>query len=451
MTVGQHAIDELRRGFGGTILQPQDPGYDEARQSFNAMIDRRPAVIAQVSDAAEAAKAVKFARSHDLPLAVRGGGHSVAGHGLVDDGLVVDLRRLRSVAVDPIRRRASAGGGALWEDFDPATQAHGLAVTGGTFVDTGIGGLTLGGGVGFLMGLCGLTCDNLIGAQLVTASGTLIEVSAETDAELLWALRGGGGNFGIATRLDYRLHEVGRMFGGEVVVPLDDGAILRRYAEAQVWAPDGLVAMIYAANNPELGEAVSIQLAWLGTPATGQDLAAAILGNSPILSGSFGSMSYAEIQGLAGVLPFTYRHYWKSAFVSDLSAPVVDEIVELIRQRPAGMSGVLIEPIHGQARRYGFEHSCFPQRQAHFHVSGLGIWENPEDDAAETRWVRYLNGRMRALGVGGTYVNYVAPDEPADRARSAYPAPVYERLRQIKRRVDPDNVFRANVNIPPGT
>ena len=450
MIGGRSAIDELRRGFTGEVIEPDDPGYDDARRSFNAMIDRRPAVIVEPSDDTEVGRAIRFAREHDLAIGVRGGGHSVAGHGLVDDGLVVDLRRMRRVAVDPMRRRASAGGGANWEDFDNATQAHGLAVTGGTFVDTGIAGLTLGGGLGFLMGQCGLTCDNLIGAQLVNAEGKTIEVSAETDAELLWALRGGGGNFGVATRLDYRLHEVGRMFGGEVVVALGDGSILRRYAEAQVWAPDGLVAMCYVANSLELGDAVSIQMAWLGSEQAGNELAAAILGDAPVLAGSFGPATYAEIQGIAGILPPTYRHYWKSAFVSDLSAPIVDEVVELIKQRAAGLSGILIEPIHGQARRYGFEHSCFPQRQAHFHVSGLGIWERPEDDEAEIRWVRWLAGRMKALGVGGTYVNYTAPDEPPDRARSAYPGPVFNRLRQIKRRVDPANVFDSNINIPPG-
>ncbi|HLX34697.1 MAG TPA: FAD-binding oxidoreductase [Candidatus Limnocylindrales bacterium] len=450
MIVGQSAIDELRRGFTGEVIEPGSAAYDDARRSFNAMIDRRPAVIAQPSDDTEVGRAVRFARDHDLPIGVRGGGHSVAGHGLVDDGVVIDLRRMRRVVVDPMRRRASAGGGANWEEFDGATQVHGLAVTGGTFVDTGIAGLTLGGGIGFLMGLCGLTCDNLIGAQVVDAEGRTLEVTAETDAELLWALRGGGGNFGICTRLDYRLHEVGRMFGGEVVVALGDGSVLRRYAEAQVWAPDGLVAMCYVANSPELGDAVSIQMAWLGTPATGTELANAILGDAPVLAGSFGPATYQEIQGIAGILPPTYRHYWKSSFVSDLSAPIVDEVVELIRQRPAGLSGILIEPIHGQARRYGFEHSCFPQRQAHFHVSGLGIWERPEDDDAEIHWVRWLAGRMKALGVGGTYVNYTAPDEPPDRARSAYPGPVFTRLRQIKRRVDPSNVFDSNVNIPPG-
>ena len=450
MIVGRSAIDELRRGFTGEIIEPGHAAYDDARRSFNAMIDRHPAVIVQPSDEVETTRAVRFARDHELAIGVRGGGHSVAGHGLVDDGLIIDLRRLRRVSVDPMRRRGSAGGGALWEDVDRATQAHGLAVTGGTFVDTGIAGLTLGGGIGFLMGLAGLTCDNLVGAQLVTAEGTVVEVSAETDAELLWALRGGGGNFGIVTRFDYRLHEVGPMFGGEVVVALGDGSVLRRYAEAQVWAPDGLVAMAYVANSAELGEAVSIQLSWLGSEAAGNELATAILGDASVLAGSFGPATYTEIQGLAGILPPTYRNYWKSAFVSDLSAVIVDEIVELVKQRPAGLSGVLIEPLHGQARRYGFEHSCFPQRQAHFHVSGLGIWERPEDDDAEIRWVRYLHGRMKDLGVGGTYVNYTAPDEAPDRARSAYPGPVFNRLRQIKRRVDPGNVFDSNVNIPPG-
>jgi FAD/FMN-containing dehydrogenase len=442
-------IHELRQRISGPVFEPGDDGYDDARRSFNAMIDRRPAAVAQPESAAEVATAVRFAREQSLPIGVRGGGHSVAGHGLVDDGLVIDLRRMRGVHVEAPRQRASAQSGATWEEFDTATQAHGLAVTGGTFIDTGIGGLTLGGGFGFLMGVCGLTCDNLLGAQLVTADGRIVEVSAETDAELLWGLRGGGGNFGIATRLDYRLHEVGPMFGGEVVVPLDDGAVLRRYAEAQVWAPDGLVVTCFVKHSVEFGPAVWLDFAWLGTQAKGRELSDSIVGRAEVLAGTLGSVSYPEIQALAGILPFTLRHYWKSAFVSDLSAPVIDEIVELVKQRPTGLSGVLIEPIHGQARRYGYEHASFPERRAHFHVSGLGIWEDARRDDGEIGWVRYLSQRMRALGVPGTYVNYTAPDEPADRARSAYPVAVYDRLRRIKRRVDPDNVFSSNVNIPP--
>jgi FAD/FMN-containing dehydrogenase len=442
-------IEQLRQVVASPVVLPDDDGWDDARRSFNAMIDRQPVGIVQPETAADVAASIRFARARDLPIGVRGGGHSVAGHGLVDDGLVIDLRRMRGVDVDPFKRRATAAGGATWLDVDTASQAHGLAVTGGTFVDTGIGGLTLGGGFGFLMGTCGLTCDNLVGAQLATADGRLIDVSPETDAELLWALRGGGGNFGIVTRFDYRLHQVGRMFGGEVVVPLDDGAVLRRYAEAQVWAPDGLVVMCVAANSLEFGPAVSLQFAWLGTPEKGEELADSIFADAEILAGSLGTTTYAEIQALSGIMPFTLRHYWKSAFVADLSAPVVDEIVELVRSRPTGLSSVLIEPIHGQARRFGFDHSPFPERNSRFHVSGLGIWEDPRRDDGEISWVRYLNQRMRALGVGGTYVNYTAPDEPPDRARSVYPPAVYDRLRRIKRRLDPANVFSSNINIPP--
>jgi hypothetical protein len=356
---------------------------------------------------------------------------------------------MRAVRVDARRRFAAAQGGALWEDVDTATQADGLAVTGGTFVDTGIGGLTLGGGFGYLMGVAGLTCDNLVGAELVTADGRIVEVSEVADPELLWALRGGGGNFGIATRLDYRLHEVRGLWGGEVIVPLAHGAVLRRYAEAQVWAPDAFIANIYIQHNAEIGPAVAFDIAWLGEPAQGQAITDAILGDAEIVDGKLGSIRYADIQAF-GQMPFGLRHYWKSSFVGDLTEPVIDAITERIWKRKPSKSGVLIEPIHGQARRYGFDHAAFPQRTARFHVSGLGIWEDPAEDATEIAWIRELIGRMTTLGVAGTYVNYTSPDEPADRARSAYPAAVYEGLRRIKARVDPDNVFRSNVNIPPG-
>ena len=412
------------------------------------MIDRRPAVIAQPLDAADVTVALRIAREHRLPVAVRGGGHSVAGHGLIDGGLVIDLRRMRAVRVEPRRRLASAQGGALWEDVDTATQAHNLAVTGGTFIDTGIGGLTLGGGFGYLMGTAGLTCDNLVGAELVTADGRIREVSEASDAELLWALRGGGGNFGIATRLDYRLLEVEALWGGEVIVPLAHGAVLRRYAEAQVWAPDGFIANVYIQHNVDIGPAAAFDIAWLGEPAQGEEIAEAILGDAEILDGKLGPIRYADIQAF-GQMPFGLRHYWKSSFVGDLTERVIDGITERIWKRKPSKSGVLIEPIHGQARRYGFDHAAFPQRTARFHVSGLGIWEDPEEDATEMAWVRELIARMTTLGVAGTYVNYTSPDEPADRARTAYPAAVYERLRRIKARVDPENVFRSNVNIAP--
>jgi FAD/FMN-containing dehydrogenase len=425
-------------------------GYDDARRSFNALIDRRPAVIVQPLDAKEVSLALRIAREHRLPIGVRGGGHSVAGHGLVDAGVVIDLRRMREVRVEPEARLARAAGGATWEDFDTATQAHDLGVTGGTFVDTGIGGLTLGGGFGYLMGVCGLTCDNLIGAELVISNGAVVEVSVERDPELMWALRGGGGNFGIATRLDYQLHEVGPMYGGEVVVPLGEGALLRRYAETQVWAPDGLTTNLYIVHNSEYGPAIGVDMAWLGPHAEGHRLGKSILGPSRALAGEFGPLTYAGVQDLAGTLPFGLRHYWKSAFVGDMTPEVVSTIVEMVKRRPVGRSGILVEPLHGQARRYGLDHACFPQRTATFHVSALAIWDDPKDDTAEIAWAREVHRRITAVGMAGTYVNYIGTDEPADRARSAYTPPVYDRLRRIKKRVDPDNVFRSNLNIAPG-
>lgn len=445
----ERPVDALARLIRGSVLEPGSSGYEEARRSFNAMVDRRPALIAEPLDTREVATALRFGRDEGLPIAVRGGGHSVAGYGLVDGGLTIDLRRMRGIRVDADRHLARAQGGAAWVDLDTAAQAHELAVTGGTFVDTGIAGLTLGGGLGYLMGRCGLTCDNLVGAELVTPDGRIVEVDGESDAELLWALRGGGGNFGVATRLDFRLHDIGAMYGGEVVVPLGEGGVLRRYAEAQVWAPDELVTMLYVAHSGDLGPAVAVDLAWLGPVAQGVPLGRSIVGPSRIIDGSYGEVSYADIQALAGVMPFTLRHYWKSTFVGDLTPEVIAVIVEAIRRRPVGRSGVLIEPLHGRARRYGFEHSCFPQRSARFHVSALAIWDDPDQDATEIAWARSLHDRLAAHAETGTYVNYIAPDEPADRARSAYPSAVYERLRRIKRRIDPDNVFRSNLNIAP--
>jgi len=343
-------------------------------------------------------------------------------------------------------------GGATWEDFDNAAQAHDLAVTGGTFVDTGVGGLALGGGIGFLLGSQGLTCDNLVGAQLVTADGEIREVSEATDPELLWALRGGGGNFGIATRLDFTVHHVGRMYGDSVLLGLGDGSVIRRLAGVMAAAPDAFVALGYVANREQFGPSISIHVASLADETSTRRLYDEILGDARVFRAAFRPLTYAEVQGFAGTLPFGLRHYWKSAFVPDLTDAVVGEIVDMVerpRPDPGSNTGVLLEPIHGQARRYGFDHAAFPQRAARWHVSALGIWENDASDEQEIAWVRELHRRITALGTTGTYVNYMAPDEPVDRATSTWPPDVLARLRAVKRRVDPENLFRSNLNIPP--
>jgi FAD/FMN-containing dehydrogenase len=433
----------------GRVLRSGDAEYDEHRQSFNGMLDRRPAAIALVESVDDVVEALALGRSQGLSIGVRGGGHSVAGHGIVDGGLVIDLRRMRSVEVDPASRTARVAGGATWEDFDTAAQVHGLAVTGGTFVDTGVGGLSLGGGIGFLLGAQGLTCDNIVGAQLVTADGSVREVNLGTDPEVLWALRGGGGNFGVATRLDFDVHPVTTIWGDSAVFELGDGAVYRRVAEVMADAPDDFMVISYVANRPEFGLSIRLHVASLGDQATARALYDRILDAGHVIESNFRQLTYAEVQLFAGTLPFGMRHYWKSAFVPDLSDAVVAELVERVEQRPPSNTGFLLEPIHGQARRYGFEHAAFPQRTARWHVSALGIWEEPADDERAVAWVREAHRRVTALGTTGTYMNYIATDEPLDRAMSTWPPEVLARLRAVKRRLDPNNVFRSNLNIAP--
>jgi len=442
-------LSALRRGFAGEIVEPASGGYDELRRSFNAMVDRRPALIASCASETDVVAALTFGRERGLPIAVRGGGHSVAGHGLVEGGLVIDLRRMRGVEIDAGARTARVQGGATWEDFDTAAQREGLAVTGGTFVDTGVAGLTLGGGIGYLMGVCGLTCDNLVGARLVTADGRSIDVDASSEPELLWALRGGGGNFGIATRLDFRLHPVGTLHGDVVLAALEDGRALERLARVQRDAPDELTALAYVANREEFGPSISIQVVSLLGEAATRPIYDEIVGDATVIDAEFGELTYAEVQGFAGIMPFGLRHYWKSAFVPELSGNVVAEIVRSVEGRPAGKTGVLLEPLHGAARSYGFDHAAFPQREARYHVSALGIWLDAANDDREIAWVRDVHRRVTDLGTTGTYVNYVAPDEPVDRATSTWPPDVLARLRRVKTRLDPENIFRSNLNITP--
>ena len=433
----------------GPLLRPGETGYDEHRRSFNGMLDRHPAAIALVESTHDVVEALAFARAQRLPVAVRGGGHSVAGHGLIDGGMTIDLRRMRDVEINAGDRWARVQGGATWEDFDTAAQKHHLAVTGGTFVDTGVAGLTLGGGIGFLLGAFGLTCDNLIGAELVTADGEVLEVNPETDPELLWALRGGGGNFGIATRLDFALHPVREIWGDSVMFELGDGAILRRLADVLRDAPDTFMALGYVAMRPEVGLSIRIHVASLADAASTRPLYDRLLDGGHAIDPNYRKLTYAEVQDFAGILPFGLRNYWKSAFVPDLAHGVIGEIVAVFENPPPDNTGILLEPIHGQARRYGYEHSSFPQREARWHASALGIWEEPADDERAIAWVRETHRRITALGTTGTYVNYTSPDEAADRATSTWPPEVLARLRSVKRRLDPANVFRSNLNIAP--
>ena len=450
-------------GIDGTVLMPGESAYDEARHTFNGMLDKRPAVIVQCRSTADIVAAVKSARALGLPVAVRGGGHSVAGHAVADGALVVDLRHMRRVDVDPERRVARAQGGAQWLDIDTATTAHGLATTGGTFVDTGIGGLTLTGGIGYLMGTGGFTCDTLVGAEVVTATGAVVRAGVGGDEELLWALRGGGGNFGVVTEFEYALQPLGELQLARIAVPI---AELRQALEAAASLaqsiPDELNMFMAGPGfdtppdrepDPAVDPVVfGINLSFQGSAA---DAEAAIqplraLPTLPGASAEFRQVTYAELQSRTGILPFGLRHYWKGHFVRDLDASAMDAVVAASGDTPPGHSFLLLEAITGRARHEPEGGAAFGQREARWNMSALGIWEDAAHDDENIAWVRRTADALRASSYSGAgYGNYAQADEPAERVRAAFGPERWARLVDVKRRYDPENVFRFNHNIPP--
>ena len=457
-------LDALRSSITGDVVLPDDDGYDEARSTFNATIDRRPAAIARPRSTADVVAAVRWAGDAGLPIAIRGGGHSVAGHATANEALVIDLRHMREVSVDPVRRRAVVGGGALWLDVDVATTAHGLAMPGGTFGDTGVGGLALGGGLGFLMGTGGLTCDTLVRAEVVTADGSVVIAGEGGDPELLWALRGGGGNFGVVTRFEFALQPVGPLYSGHLAIPIAAaGAALATMAEL---AEDGPAELALFAGGPATVAALeeletsdhdrpspavfSVTVAYQGTPEAAEGVIRPLRA-LPIVDDGLRQMTYLEVQALGGELPFGLRHYWKGHFVRALDSTMIEAIVAAMDRPPGPDSFVLIEAITGAARREPVDGAAFGQRAARWNVSGIAIWDDPAADERQIGWVRDLADALKPGSLSGAgYANYAPVDETPERVRAAFGAERFQRLAAVKRRFDPDNVFRFNLNIPPG-
>lgn len=451
------AIDRI----SGKVIGPDDDGYDAARQTFNATIDRRPAAIVQCRSTADVVAAVRAARNSGVAIAVRGGGHAVAGHAVADGALVVDLREMRHVDVDPVRRVARAQGGALWEDVDGATTAHGLATTGGTFGDTGIGGLTLTGGIGYLMGTAGLTCDNLVRAEVVTADGSIVIAGDDGDPELLWALRGGGGNFGVVTEFDFTIHPLGPLQSGAISVPLKH-AREALAAAADIARQDVPELVIFAVGptfdlvdgvEPDPATAppvVRIAIAFQGTTEDAESVIRPLRG-LPGAAGGVIPVNYVELQARTGTLPFGLRHYWKGHFLRDLDAGAIDAVVRSIETTPPGMSFMLLEAITGRARSEPPGGAAFGQRQARWNASALSIWEHPSEDVSMIDWARRTAEALASASLSGAgYGNYASADESAERVRAAFGPERFDRLSRVKLRYDPDNVFRFNHNIPPG-
>lgn len=440
---------DLRARVRGEVLDPDDAGYEPARAAYNALSVGRPAFITRPVDVADVVSAVRWAADVDLPIGVRGGGHSVAGYSSPEAALLVDLSRWRGAAVNPARRTADALAGSRLMDLDAATSAYGLAAPSGTFIDTGIGGLTLTGGISWLLASEGFACDALIGAQLVTMDGEVLEVDEEHEPELLWGLRGGGGNFGIVTRLRYALTPVEQIYGGTLRFRGDGvrDAILRTF-ELDATAPDELTDDLVAFRGEDGSPQMRVNFAWRGDPERGAAVLRPLTEHPAMWEADVKSMKWLQMQSLYTPIPFGLRQYWKGHLVGKVDATLADAL--LAAAADASESFVLVELVHGKAHRIPASSAAFGGRAAVANVTALAIWEEAADDAREIAWARHLADSVAPLSLrGGGYLNYPEVDLAAGRVAAAFPPDSWARLRQLKRRLDPANRLRFNANIPP--
>jgi FAD/FMN-containing dehydrogenase len=450
MGITADALKGFRQRLRGELITPDDSRYDEARRVWNAMIDRRPAMVARPRGAADVITCVQFARTHHLPVAIRGGGHSVAGRCVCDEGLVIDFEHMKGIRVDPSAKTVRAEPGLRWTEFDRETQAFGLATTGGTIGDTGIAGLTLGGGFGWLEGKFGMTVDNLLGADVVLADGRLVHASESENADLFWALRGGGGNFGVVTSFEYRLHEVGpRILGGLVVHPFPRAKeALKFYAEFLKTAPDELVAAAVLMTGPEGHKACGIAAAYPGDLAEGERIIAPLKQFGPPVMDVIAPMPYLMQQALIdAAMPPHVLNYWKAEFLRGISDDLIDVAVDAFSRVASPMSSILFFPIRGAASRVAPDATAFPHRKG-YHLGIYSLWRDHTQNDANVAWVRQTWSAIQPFAGGGVYVNELGEDDGTDRVRMAYGLN-YDRLQRIKSKYDPDNVFSLNANIQP--
>ncbi|GDY32322.1 FAD-binding oxidoreductase [Gandjariella thermophila] len=451
-------MDRLRERVRGQMVTPADAGYDEARRVYNAMIDRRPAVVVRCVDAADVMAAVDHARDHGMDLSVRGGSHSVPGFGTNDGGVVVDLSRMRGVRVDPLTHTARAEGGCTWGDFDHATHAFGLATTGGIVSSTGIGGLTLGGGIGYLARRFGLTVDNLESVDVVTAAGRQVVASDKSHEDLFWAVRGGGGNFGVVTSFEYQLHPVRDVVAGLFFYPVERaGDVLDFYRSYIDTAPEEMGAYPAFHLAPPLpfippeehGRPFSVIIAcWSGPADRAERALEPIRRAAPIVAEHVDTVPYPAMNTLFDeLLPPGLQHYWKTAFATELTDGAIRAHLEYGPRVPAVNTAVHLYPINGACHRVPSDATAFAYRDARFATVIAGMWPDPADNAANTAWVRDYYRALEPHSTGGGYVNFMADDDQA-RVHDSY-RDNYARLAAVKRAYDPDNLFHLNQNIPP--
>jgi FAD/FMN-containing dehydrogenase len=452
LDIDTEGLEALRASISGSLLHSADAEYDIARRIHNGMIDRRPALIAQCLGASDVADAVKFARASGLEICVRGGGHNVAGRSVVDDALMIDLSRMKGIYVDPVARTVRAQGGVLWGELNREAAAHGLAVTGGAISTTGIAGLTLGGGLGWLMAKHGLAADNLLSVELVTAAGEILNVTPESDADLFWALQGGGGNFGIAASLEYRLHPLHMVTGGLIAHPFDAAPeLLRFYRDAAAGSSDDLTvfaALVHAPDGSGMKLAAMIVF-HTGTPDEAEaDLAPLKAWGSPLVV-DVGPMPYPVMNTIIdAAFPAGSLNYWLSSFSSGLPDELIDTMAKRYAVVPSPMSAIVLEHFHGAVTRVGVTETAVPHREPGWNVLIPSVWTDPAETDANIAWGRETHAAFKEHLTDRRWLNYLGDDQTEDAIRGAY-GPNYDRLARIKAKWDPDNVFRHNHNIAP--
>jgi hypothetical protein len=448
-TLDGASVEALRQRLRGQLLAPGDAGYDDARRVWNAMIDRRPALIARCTGADDVIVAVTFAREQGLPLSVRGGGHNVAGLAVCDDGLMIDLAPMKGIRIDPDARTAHAEPGLLWEEFDRAAHAFGLATPGGVVGTTGIAGLTLGGGQSWLTGKHGLTIDNLLSAEVVTADGQLLRSSADEHPDLFWALRGAGANFGVVTSFTYRLHPIGTVLGGMVVHPLDRAPeVLRFYREFAAQQPDELTTYAGLLSLPDGTPVVALVACYAGPVEAGEHALGSLRAFGRPLADTFAPIPYPEMQAIMGAaFPHGRYNYWKSSLTNTLADGAIAALADAYARAPSPHTVVAIADCHGAYARVGNADTAYPHRHLQYDLVILAGWTDTADTDRNIRWTRGLFDALQPHLDHGVYVNDLG-EEGGQRVRDAYGAN-YARLVEVKRRYDPANLFRQNQNINP--
>ena len=444
-------VREWQARFEGHLLTPSDGNYETSRRIWNGMIDRRPSLIARCGSHKDVSVAVRLARAEKMQVSVRGGGHGVAGTAVSDGGLMIDLSLLKDIRVDPLAREATSAPGVLWGEFDRAAEAYGLATTGGQVSHTGIAGLTLGGGLGYLMGKHGAVCDNLLSVEMVMADGEMLTASMDKNSDLFWAVRGAGANFGVITSFRYRLHPLGQVLAGLLLHPRDRAAeLIAFHREFLAGTPDELDTTIGFLNSPDGAPLVGIVVVYAGPLEEGERVLKPLRQFGPPIADLVRPVAYTEAQSmLDNAVPTGDRYYWKSNFVNELSPDLGRVLKEGANAMPSTLSMILMFEIKGEMKRVPKDAMAFDHRDANFELSIIGHWTDPTHDDVNVRWARDVWTAAQPFVSPAVYSNHMTGDEGEARIQAAYGASKYAKLARLKATYDPDNFFCLNHNVRP--